>query len=200
MTFDLNINRDHLLIKDYLPTKFEASGEKCSWIISCTRQRDTDIQTDRNDMCKAICPSFFLTLLLRQPCLNNVTSLRELLTSRQIRDVFTSRHNYNRCCVIFWRLEINFERCSSKLTNNCKIRDNLNHLAAGVCTICPLSADCRSVQKCPWHWEISQEDSVKFAYFVTYWSEVGINGTRKFYSTHWNAQNCYIRQVCIGFF
>ena len=27
----------HLLIKDYLPTKFEASGAKCSWVISCTR-------------------------------------------------------------------------------------------------------------------------------------------------------------------
>ena len=27
---DLNINRDHLLIKDYLPTKFEASGAKPS--------------------------------------------------------------------------------------------------------------------------------------------------------------------------
>ena len=25
---DLKINRDHLLIKDYLPTKFEASGAK----------------------------------------------------------------------------------------------------------------------------------------------------------------------------
>ena len=46
MTFDLNlsptdlniiINRDHLLIKDYLPTKFEASGAKCSWVIRCTR-------------------------------------------------------------------------------------------------------------------------------------------------------------------
>ena len=34
---DLNINRDHLLIKDYLPTKFEASGAKPSWVISCTR-------------------------------------------------------------------------------------------------------------------------------------------------------------------
>ena len=34
---DLNINRDHLLTKDYLPTKFEASGAKCSWVISCTR-------------------------------------------------------------------------------------------------------------------------------------------------------------------
>ena len=34
---DLNINRGHLLIKDYLPTKFEASGAKRSWIISCTR-------------------------------------------------------------------------------------------------------------------------------------------------------------------
>ena len=42
MTFDLGptdltINRDHLLIKDYLPTKFEASGAKRSWVISCTR-------------------------------------------------------------------------------------------------------------------------------------------------------------------
>ena len=28
---DLNIIRDHLPIKDYLPTNFEASGAKCSW-------------------------------------------------------------------------------------------------------------------------------------------------------------------------
>ena len=34
---DLKINRDHLLTKDYLPTKFEASGAKRSWVISCTR-------------------------------------------------------------------------------------------------------------------------------------------------------------------
>ena len=53
---DLNINRDHLLTKDYLPTKFEDSGAKRSWVISCTRLRDTDIPTD---MCNAICPSFF---------------------------------------------------------------------------------------------------------------------------------------------
>ena len=45
---DLTINSDHLLIKDYQPTKFEASGAKCSWVISCTRLRDTDIQTDRH--------------------------------------------------------------------------------------------------------------------------------------------------------
>ena len=32
---DLNINRDHLLIKDYLPTKFEAFEAKRSWVISC---------------------------------------------------------------------------------------------------------------------------------------------------------------------
>ena len=44
LTFDLdlwptdqNVNRDHLLIKDYLPTKFEASGAKCSRVIRCTR-------------------------------------------------------------------------------------------------------------------------------------------------------------------
>ena len=34
---DLNINRGHLLIKDYLPSKFEASGAKRYWVISCTR-------------------------------------------------------------------------------------------------------------------------------------------------------------------
>ena len=34
---DLNINRGHVLIKDYLPTKFEASGAKRSWVISCTK-------------------------------------------------------------------------------------------------------------------------------------------------------------------
>ena len=34
---DLNVNRGHVLIKDYLPTKFEASGAKRSWVISCTR-------------------------------------------------------------------------------------------------------------------------------------------------------------------
>ena len=61
---DLNINRDHLLIKDYLPTKFEASGAKRSWVISCTRLRDTVIPTYRptdipTAMCKPICLSFF---------------------------------------------------------------------------------------------------------------------------------------------
>ena len=67
MTFDLDlwptdmkINRDHLLINDYLPTKFEASGAKPSWVISCPRLRETDIPTDRRtDMCNAICPFFF---------------------------------------------------------------------------------------------------------------------------------------------
>ena len=44
---DLNINRDHLFTKDYLPTKFEASGAKRYWVISCTRLRATDIPTDR---------------------------------------------------------------------------------------------------------------------------------------------------------
>ena len=46
MTFDLNlgptdlkINRDHLLIKEYLPTKFEAYGAKCFYI-SCNMTFD----------------------------------------------------------------------------------------------------------------------------------------------------------------
>ena len=30
---DLSINMDHLLNKDYLPTKFEASGAERSWVI-----------------------------------------------------------------------------------------------------------------------------------------------------------------------
>ena len=34
---DLNSNRDHLLIKEYLPTKFEGSGTKGPWVICCTR-------------------------------------------------------------------------------------------------------------------------------------------------------------------
>ena len=36
-SIDLTINRDHLLIKDYLPTKFEAPGAKRCWVIRCTR-------------------------------------------------------------------------------------------------------------------------------------------------------------------
>ena len=54
MTFDfyvwsinLNINRDLLLTKDYLPTKFEAPGAKSSWNIRYTRLRETDIPTDQ---------------------------------------------------------------------------------------------------------------------------------------------------------
>ena len=34
---DLNINRDHLITMDYLPTKFEGCGTKRSRVISCTR-------------------------------------------------------------------------------------------------------------------------------------------------------------------
>ena len=55
---DLNINRGHLLIKDYLPTKFEASGAKHPWVISCTRLRDTDILTDRHTSAKQYAPPF----------------------------------------------------------------------------------------------------------------------------------------------
>ena len=58
---DLKINRDHLLIKDYLPTKFEASGAKRSWVISCTRLRATDIPTYRHTdrQVQSNMPSFF---------------------------------------------------------------------------------------------------------------------------------------------
>ena len=36
---DLDIDSGHLLIKDYLPTKFTAPGAKRSWVISSTRCR-----------------------------------------------------------------------------------------------------------------------------------------------------------------
>ena len=66
---DLKINRDHLLTKDYLPTKFETSGAKCYWVISCTRLRATDIPTDiPTDRCKAICPSFFKGGIKKEQC------------------------------------------------------------------------------------------------------------------------------------
>ena len=34
---NLNFDKGHLLIKDYLPTKFETSGANHSWITNCTR-------------------------------------------------------------------------------------------------------------------------------------------------------------------
>ena len=43
---DLNINTYHLLIMDYLPTRFEGSGAKHFWVISCTRGRETIITFD----------------------------------------------------------------------------------------------------------------------------------------------------------
>ena len=58
---DLNIDRGHLLIKDYLPTKFEASGAKCSWLLGYQLHKvklsgmtfdpdlwPTDLNTNRN--------------------------------------------------------------------------------------------------------------------------------------------------------
>ena len=64
LTFDLmlsptdkNIDKDHILIKDYLPTKFEAFGAKSSWVISCTRcgrptwpLRPTDLNINRDHL------------------------------------------------------------------------------------------------------------------------------------------------------
>ena len=44
---DLNIYRDNLLIKEYLPTSLKILGQSVLGVISCTRLRDTDIPTDR---------------------------------------------------------------------------------------------------------------------------------------------------------
>ena len=54
-TTDLNINRDHLPIKDYQPIKFKNSGIKHFWVICCTRFRETNLPTDQPaNMYKAI--------------------------------------------------------------------------------------------------------------------------------------------------
>ena len=37
LTFDLNIDREQLLIIDYIPTTPDASEAKCSWVIRWTR-------------------------------------------------------------------------------------------------------------------------------------------------------------------
>ena len=44
---DLNISRDNLLIKDYLRTKFEACGIKCSRVIGYTMVMEIEIPIDR---------------------------------------------------------------------------------------------------------------------------------------------------------
>ena len=90
---DLNINRGHLLIKDYLRTKFEACGAKHSWVISCTKLKDTDIPTYRpTDMCKAICPSFF-----KGGIINHDTHLANTL--------YTCSYDMIRICLFTWALK-----------------------------------------------------------------------------------------------
>ena len=61
---DLTINGDHLHIKDYLHTKFEAFLFEAFLSYQLHKIKETDIPifwpTDiPTDMCKAICPSFF---------------------------------------------------------------------------------------------------------------------------------------------
>ena len=55
------VNHLRVLIKDYPPTKFEASGEKAFLSYQLHKVRgDRHTGKDRlTDMCKAICPSFF---------------------------------------------------------------------------------------------------------------------------------------------
>ena len=59
---ELNINRDCLLIKNYLPIKFEASEAKHSWVFSFTRLKDTDIQTNRHVQRNSLCESLYCSL------------------------------------------------------------------------------------------------------------------------------------------
>ena len=114
---DLKINRDHLLIKDYLPTKFEASGAKPSWVISCTRLRATDIPTD---MCNAICPSFFKgghkKLKMdddRQRVHKPYKDITPLFPLTKLRFVIYSLHT---CKMTFWTTD----RCECIWTLRCK--------------------------------------------------------------------------------
>ena len=70
---DLNINRDHQLIKDYLPTKFEASGAKRSWVISCTRLRETDRRTCAKQYAPPSSKGGIITARLYRLCVNQCT-------------------------------------------------------------------------------------------------------------------------------
>ena len=86
---DLNINRDHLLIKDYLPTKFEASGAKRSWVMNCTRLRETYRHTYiLTDMCKYAPPSLKRSINMH---LNVALNYDVLVTNWRNLDNFTTR-------------------------------------------------------------------------------------------------------------
>ena len=80
-TTNLNIDKDHILMKYYLPTTLEVSGAKCSWVIGCTRLRETVILTHRhvqNNM--PLLLQTFLTLLQ--------------FLARNMESLFISRHKH----------------------------------------------------------------------------------------------------------
>ena len=71
---NLNINRDHLLIKDYLSTKIKASGAKHSWVIhfvkcgyrsTCAKNIPIYFKEGRRgmtDLSMKLCPTVFQAL------------------------------------------------------------------------------------------------------------------------------------------
>ena len=82
--------RDHLLINDFLPTKFEASGAKNYWIISCTvcgrprwtfdlDLRPTDLNIIRDHLLiKDYLPTKFEASVAKPSCVISCTRLREI--------------------------------------------------------------------------------------------------------------------------
>ena len=95
---DLNINRNHLLIKDHLPTKFEASGAKRSWLLVAQGVRDqhdlwlTDLNTNRDHLLMMdYLPTKFEASGPKRSWVISCTRLREI-------DVPTDRQTYRRTC------------------------------------------------------------------------------------------------------
>ena len=111
---DLNINRDHLLIMDYLPTRFEVTGEKRakrSWVICRTRCEfdldhcPTDLNINRDHLLiKDYLPIKFETSGARRSCVISCTRWSrlawpltlafDLLTWISIGIIYSSRAIY----------------------------------------------------------------------------------------------------------
>ena len=109
-TTNLNIYKDHLPIKDYLPTKFEASGMRFSLVIICTRFEkptwplNVDILTWKIGIfqssrtiylpCLKLLGKVFLSYQLHKVWEKDMTLTIDLLTWISIGIIYSSRIIY----------------------------------------------------------------------------------------------------------
>ena len=110
---DMNINRDHLLIKDYLPTKFEASGAKCYqlhkvWYTDKTFDLDlwsTDLNNHRDHLhIKDYLPTMFEASGAKHSWDISCTKLRDTDTlTYRLTHRPTDRHVQSNMPLLLWR-------------------------------------------------------------------------------------------------